>query len=76
MINPGTLLLILELVDLVAEGIKWLAEDREKYDRFKEQVIAMIKEGREPTEAEFMGLVAESREITARLRRAAVAAGS
>lgn len=69
--NPATIMLILELVDMAAAGIAWLAEDRERYDRLRGEVETMIREGRQPSPDEFLALVAESREVTARIRAAA-----
>lgn len=61
--------LLLGLIDLVVSGVKMLPAARRRYDKVRSRVQKFVDEGRDPTPAEWMELIEQSREISERIRK-------
>lgn len=68
--SQAILMLIIELVDLIATGMEWYAEDRARYAALRTEIKRFIEEGREPTAEEIAALLTESRDLSVRIREA------
>ena len=71
--TPQILLIVLRLIDLLATGLALIPEIRARYDESSAKLRTIIEEGREPTPAEFLELLAESESLTQKLRDAVAA---
>lgn len=67
--SPAMIALIIKLIDLAAAGIVFAAQ-REHYERLRDDIERFVREGREPTDDEFVAIMARSAEATERIRQA------
>jgi hypothetical protein len=66
-VNPTTLLLLVDLIDLTRLAIVHGAETARRFEAHSNAVRAMIRDGREPTDAERQALAADISALRDRL---------
>ena len=71
--DPATILLLTNLIDLIASAIELAPEVNARKEKYLSMIRIMVEEGREPSDAEWAELLDDSDDVTEELRRVVAA---
>ena len=66
--NPATVLMILQLIDITATALDAIPEARARYQKTSAKIKEFVAEGRDPTPEELNEILRESSDLTAAIR--------